>query len=99
MACIISRINPVVADVTNSNFDVVVSYDTDKDRFYVLFTANNSGYVVPRNVLVDWEYKYTSRIEDRILDTFDSDEDVFVLITNRANDEINLLWMANCELF
>lgn len=99
MAYTISRANPMVTDVTNNMFDVIVSFDGDKDRFYVLFTANNSGYVVPRSVLVGWEYKYTSRIEERILDTFDTEEDVSILFTNRADNEINLIWMANCELF
>lgn len=99
MAYIISRANPMVTDVTNNNFDVVVSYDDINDRFGVLFVESNSGYFVPRTALVGWDYKYTNRIEERILDTFDAKEDVSVLFTNRADNEINLIWMANCDIF
>lgn len=84
---------------TRDNYDVVVSFDTKTERFYVLFTATNSGYVVPRGDVVGWDYKYTNCIEERILDTFDANEDVSVLFTNSADNEVYLIWMANCDIF
>ncbi len=102
MAYIISHTIPTVPTDsvgTRDNYDVVVSFDSKTERFYVLFTATNSGYVVSRDDVVGWDYKYTTSIEERILDTIGSDEEVYVLFTNNADNEIYLIWMANCDIF
>lgn len=103
MAYIISHTIPTVpTDLvgTRDDYDVVVSFDSETERFYVLFTATNSGYVVSRDNVIGWDYKYTNCIEERILDTFSADEDdVYVLFTNSADNEVYLIWMANCDIF
>lgn len=94
----IKLVNPIVGG-DNTNFDVVVSYDNDKDRFCVHFISGNSGYFIARGDLVENRFKYTSQIIDEILAGCETDEELSVLFTERASNEINLIWMANCELF
>lgn len=90
--------NPLV-DASLLNPDVVVNYDIDKQRFYVTFVATNSGYAVNRGNLVSEDFKYEDRIKDEILEKCDTDDELDVIFTQRAANEVNLIWMTNCDIF
>lgn len=113
MAYTIINNNPLV-DAVLLNPDIVVSYDSNADRFYVTFVATNSGNIVNRDELVSENFKFTDTIESEILSycgeaidtsnfvagcTTDDEYDLDVLFTQRAKNEINMIWMANCDIF
>lgn len=111
MAYNIINNNPLV-DAVLLTPDVVVSYDSDKMRFYVTFVATNSGNIVNRGELVSENFKFTGRIEAEILSYYgeaideskivagcEIDEElVDVIFTQRARNEIYMIWMANCDI-
>ena len=113
MSYIIMNNNPLI-DAVLLNPDVVVGYDNDNNRFYVTFVATNTGYVVNRGDLVSEDFKFVDTIESEILsycgeacDEFDivsgnvtADEcNLDVLFSQRARNEIHMIWMANCDIF
>ena len=110
MICIIMTNNPLV-DIDLINPDVIVNYDHDKERFFVTFVATNTGYVVDRGHLVSDIFKYEDTITREILSVIDEhielyrcvdldgDTTLTVSISQKANNEIHAIWMANCDLF
>ena len=98
MAYTIIHNNPLM-DANLSNPDVIVNYDNVKDRFYVTFIATNTGYVVERGELVSDLFKYTSTIEDEILSGCETDEELDIVFTSMAHNQVHLIWMANCDIF
>ena len=98
MAYTIIHNNPLI-DRTLYNPDVIVTYDDDKDRFCVTFIATNTGYFVDRGELVSEDFKYTNRIEEKILSGCETDEELNVVFTTRVHNQIHLIWMANCDIF
>lgn len=90
--------NPLI-DATLLNPDVVVHYDPEGKRFIVTFIATNSGYSVKRESLISENFKFTNRIEDEILSGCETDDELDVIFTQRAANEVHLIWMANCDIF
>lgn len=98
--------NPLI-DAELVNPDVVVTYDNDKDRFNVTFVETGTGYSVDRGDLVSGNFKYIDPIYREILsycgdvstEPWGSEDDINVIFTARATNEVHLIWMANCDLF
>jgi len=90
--------NPLV-DRNIMNPDVVVSYDADKSRFSVTFVATNTGYCVERGDLVAEDFKYMDAMVREILNGCETDDELNIVFTNRADNEIHMIWMANEDLF
>ena len=90
--------NPLI-DFEEINPDVVVNYDNTNDRFYVTFVATNTGYSVPRGNLVSELYKYQDTIIREILSGIDTEPELDVLFSGRADNEVHAIWIANCDLF
>lgn len=80
-------------------FDVVVSYDNSLDRFYVTYVETNTGYMVNRGDLVGEDFKYTDSIIAHILSGCDTDVELDVFFTPTAENEVHMIWMANCDIF
>lgn len=89
--------NPLNFDLLN--FDVVVSYDNSRKRFYVTYVETNTGYVVDRGELVSEDFKYTDSIISYILSGCETDVELDVCFTDKAENEVYMIWMANCDIF
>ena len=110
MTCLIMTNNPLI-DFELMKPDVIVTYDHNKERFFVTFVATNTGYVVDRGHLVNAWCKYEDHITREILSTidedielyrsteFDKESDLDIAFSGRAYNEIHAIWMANCDLF
>ncbi len=96
MANIISNSIEIGLEV---NPDVVVSYDYNKDIFFITFVATNSGYTVEPGELVDPMFKYYSSIIRKILKGCDTDDEITICITQSATKKIYRIWDANCDIF
>ena len=98
MAYTIIHNNPLI-DRDLMNPDVVVSYDENNRRFSVTFVAANTGYCVERGDLVAEDFKYMDAMVREILNGCQTDDELDIVFTNRADNEIYLIWMANEDLF
>ena len=106
MSYTILRNNPLI-DAELINPDVIVNYDSDKAKFYVTFVETGTGYYVDRGDLVSDIFKYIDPIYREILsycgdisnELWGSEKDLNVIFTARAENEVHLIWMANCDLF
>lgn len=98
MAYLIKHNNPLI-DAEAINPDVIVTYDAGTYRFYVTFVETNTGYYQDRGSLVSSDFKFTNVIEDEILSGCETDNELDVVFTSRAHNEMYLLWMGNCDLF
>ncbi len=100
MAYTITNNNPLIsAELTNP--DIVVCYDNKSDRFYVTFIATNTGYSVKRSELVGESFKYTDAITQEILRACETTDelDLTVVLTQKADNEVYMIWMGNCDIF
>ena len=98
MAYTVMHNNPLI-DANLINPDVIVHYVPEQDRFYVTFVETNCGYYVDRGELVSEEFKFTDTIEAKILEGCETDDDINIIKTSRADNEIYMIWMANCDIF
>lgn len=98
MAYLVKHNNPLL-DAELINPDVIVSYCPDNYRFYVTFTETNTGYFQDRGALISEDFKFVNRIEEEILSGCETDDDINVTFTLRAQNEVHLMWMANCDLY
>lgn len=98
MAYTIVHNNPLI-DANLMAPDVIVSYDANKDRFSVTFVATNTGYCVNRGELIAEDFKYMDAIIREILNGCETDDELDIVFTNRADNEIHMIWEANCDLF
>jgi len=96
MAYTIIHNNPLI-DASMYNPDVVVTYDPEKQRFYVTFVKTNTGYVVNRGDLVSEDFKFTDTIEREILSGCATDDELYVILTQRVRNEIYVIRTDNCN--
>lgn len=87
--------NPLI----NQEHDIVVAYDINQEQFLVAYTESSSGYIVNRGELVNDTSKYFSEVMDKILSDLPDTEDFLVLVTNIAQNSINLVCEANRLLY
>ena len=97
MINIITYTNPII-DV-ELDPDVIVNYDVNSARFYVTFVETGTGYPIDRGDLVSEDFKYYGPIFDEILSGCETDDILFVVFTQSANNEVDKIWMANCDIF
>lgn len=98
MAYLLKHNNPLI-DAELINPDVIVSYCPEKNRFYVTFVATNTGYYKDRGDFVSADFKFTTTIEEELLSGCETDDEIDVIFTLRADNEAHLLWMGNCDIF
>ena len=79
--------------------DVIVNYDVDNDRFYVTFVETGTWYPVDRGARVSENFKYTDAINNEILSGCETDDNLDVFFTPNADNEVHMIWMANCDIF
>jgi len=94
MAYTIINNNPLI-DTALYNPDVIVDYDSDKNRFYVTFVATNTGYFMDRSTLISKHFKYTTPIVGEILKGCETDDELEIIFTSRAYTLIPIIWLAN----